>query len=379
MHFNEWLDRLPRSHLRIGDAVLPTYLVLGLAGVIAGIVGLISVALLLRLSLMVALALVPIAATTTVLLVWLRRLITRVETLVLLEQFGAVLTVSALALHLAGVAVRPYADALVVGLALFLVFGRVGCLCAGCCYGRACAVGIRYPRECGHDGRTRRLPLQLVESLVWLLLAVDAVVLAWARHDGSAVAVTLIGYGVVRLGLEPLRGDERRHWLGASEGQWLSVAAIVAGLVLAEGRRPATAVLALVGAAALLLIGLGVTARWWLALDRGLVADERAAIVALAPALQRARLGARVQTWRAGALVFAASAAAGADDTRLILSVSSVARPLVHAEATLALATLIDVLGARGDGEVIARGNGMFAVELRLPRVDDLPHPATGT
>lgn len=341
---------------------------LGLGGVVAGVIGLVSVALLARLSVLVALSLVPIGAATLIALVWLRRLVTGVETLALLQQLGAVLGTSALALHLARVPVRPYADAVAVGLALFLVPGRIGCLLAGCCYGRASAVGVRYPVECGHDGTTRRFPLQLVESLVWLVLAIDAAVLTIVRHDGSAVVVTLVGYGVVRLALEPLRGDERRRWLGATEGQWSSVAAISVGLVLAEGRRPATAALILGGVALAIALVILATARWWLARDRGIGAAERASIRALAPSLLQAGLDARVHSWRVGALVFAASRTEVDGGARLVLSVSSAARPLVQAEATLALATLSDALGAPSPSDVIARGHGMFAVELPLAR-----------
>lgn len=378
MHLNDVFDRLPRSHLRLGDAVVPTYLVLGCAGIAAGIVVLIWVALLAKLSLVIALSLAPIGAATLLFSTLLRRRITGVEELVLLEQFALVLGAAAAALYFADVALRPYLDAFIVGLAVFLVFGRLGCFLGGCCYGRPAGVGVCYPPECGHDKRVRRLPLQLVESVLWLGLAVVAAILAVTRSDGSATASTLVGYGVARLALEPLRGDPRGRFLGATEGQWLSVAAIIAGVALIDDAMPPPGVVGLAIVALALLPVLAVTARWWLASDRGFGDAERASIRALAPALREAQLDARVQTWRAASLLFAASAV---DETRMLLSVSSPDRPLVRAEATLALATLFEALGAPLDQELVERGHGMFAVELASsfpPRSADLERRRSG-
>jgi Prolipoprotein diacylglyceryl transferase len=364
VRLNDLFDRLPRSHLRLGDAVVPTYLVLGLAGITAGIVALIAVVLLARLSLLVALSLVPIGAATLVISTLLRRLITGVEKLVLLEQLALVLGAAAAALHVVGIAERPYLDALTVGLALFIAFGRIGCLVGGCCYGRAASVGICYPAECGHAARVRRLPLQLVEAGVWLVLTAIAAALAIARTDGSATAATLVGYGVARLALDPLRGDTRRRFLGATEGQWLSVAAIGAGVALTEGELPPTPALELAGAALVLLFVAIATARRWLARDRGFGDAERAAIRALATELRGTQLDERVQTWHAASLVFAASAVG---EARVLMSVSSPDRPLVRAEASLALATLCEAFGAPLDHELIERARGVFATDVTLP------------
>lgn len=363
MRLNEWFDRLPRSHLRLGDMVAPTYFVVGFTGVVAGTLALLAISLVTGLSLLVALSLVPIGAVTLVLSTLIRRWITGTEQLVLFEQFALVLGVACGALYLADVPVRPYLDALTVGLALFLVFGRAGCFLAGCCYGRVARIGVCYPPECGHDHPIRRFPLQLVECLLWICLTVVAALLAVTRSDGSAMAATLGGYGVARLALEPLRGDPRARWLGATEGQWLSAGAIITAVALVERHSPSTRVAVLAVVALLLLLVLPSTVRLWFARDRGFGDAERTAIRNLASTVRDTRLDGNVTTWRAAGLVFAASIV---DERRAVLSVSSPDRPLVRAEAELAFATLFDALGASFEHEPVACGHGMFAVESRL-------------
>jgi prolipoprotein diacylglyceryltransferase len=361
VRLDERFDRLPRSHLRLGEEVVPTYFVLGLAGVVAGVLALIAVALIAGLSLLVALALVAIAGFTLVVSTLIRRSLTGTEQLVLLEQFAFVLGAAAVALHLADVPVRPYLDVLAVALAVFLVFGRCGCFLAGCCYGRPAAIGVCYPPECGHHERIRRFPLQLVECVLWLGLAVVAAILTITRTDGSALAATLTGYGVARLALEPLRGDPRPRFLRATEGQWLSLGAIVVGIAIVERELPPTRVAVLAGVALALLLVLPITMRSWFARDRGLGDAERASIRALGPALRETRIDARVTTWRAASLLFAASTL---DEKRVLVSVSSPDRPLVRAEAALAFATLFDALGTSFEQEPIEHGHGIFAAQL---------------
>lgn len=49
MRLDDVFDRLPRSHLRLGDSVTHTYVVPGLAGIAAGTVAMITVALVVKL------------------------------------------------------------------------------------------------------------------------------------------------------------------------------------------------------------------------------------------------------------------------------------------------------------------------------------------
>lgn len=107
------------------------------------------------------------------------------------------------------------ADCLAPGVALGHVFGRLGCLMNGCCYGRPtdAAWAIRYPR--GHEtfpmtalNATTVHPAQIYEAL--LNLAFFGA-LMWLfrrrRFEGQVFATYLIGYAVIRTVAELFRGD----------------------------------------------------------------------------------------------------------------------------------------------------------------------------
>lgn len=107
------------------------------------------------------------------------------------------------------------ADCLAPGIALGHVFGRMGCLMNGCCFGHATTVAwaVRYPR--GHETfpvgaatATAVHPAQIYESL--LNLAFFGA-LMWLfgrrRFDGQIFATYLIGYAVIRTVSELFRGD----------------------------------------------------------------------------------------------------------------------------------------------------------------------------
>jgi len=132
-------------------------------------------------------------------------------------------------------------DALAPGLALGQALGRVGCFLNGCCYGRASqSCGLVFPGVSAQPV----LPTQLYESAGCLLLALG---LAWVhahrRFKGQVFALYLILYAFLRFGLELLRGDAERGtllglpWL--SPGQWTSLLALAAGLVLLKRLRRA--------------------------------------------------------------------------------------------------------------------------------------------
>ena len=107
-------------------------------------------------------------------------------------------------------------DAAVPALCIGHGIGRIGCFCAGCCYGRA---GV---------------PVQLMEAAglfalgAWLLRGVHP-----AREEGALTALYGLIYGAMRFLLEFLRADEIRGvaW-GLSTGQWLSLVLMLGGLLL---------------------------------------------------------------------------------------------------------------------------------------------------
>ncbi len=129
------------------------------------------------------------------------------------------------------------ADALAPSIALGYVFGRLGCLMNGCCYGSTCEMpwAIKYPT--GHEtAGTLVHPTQIYDSL--LSLATYAF-LAWLyrrkKFDGQIFASYLVCYAFTRSFVEYFRGDyDSGHIHGGffTPAQLVSVGILAAGLVL---------------------------------------------------------------------------------------------------------------------------------------------------
>jgi phosphatidylglycerol:prolipoprotein diacylglycerol transferase len=136
------------------------------------------------------------------------------------------------------------ADCLASGIALGHVFGRLGCLANGCCYGRPADApwAVHYPR--GHETfpiaaltPTAVHPAQLYEAalnlaffgaLLWLFRR--------RRFDGQVFAGYLIGYAFIRAVAELFRGDYSQQsapLIGVfTPGQKTSVLILACGLSL---------------------------------------------------------------------------------------------------------------------------------------------------
>ena len=112
--------------------------------------------------------------------------------------------------------------------------GRVGCFLGGCCYGKVCAWGVKYPPGSfpfERIGEVRVFPVQLVEAgLLFCLFGVCLKVPF--RHRA---VVYLLGIGILRFVLEHFRGDDRGSFLGVvclSPQQILSILFLLVGLVI---------------------------------------------------------------------------------------------------------------------------------------------------
>jgi phosphatidylglycerol---prolipoprotein diacylglyceryl transferase len=138
-----------------------------------------------------------------------------------------------------------YADLCIPYVALAHAFGRLGCLAAGCCFGKPSDMpwAIVFPNSsmAQQAQQHERLveigasslpvhPTQLYEAgfemaMFWLLLLLRP----HKRFHGQLMLVWLAVYPVARSIIEMFRGDkERGIWLlGLSTSQWLSV--LVAG------------------------------------------------------------------------------------------------------------------------------------------------------
>lgn len=153
------------------------------------------------------------------------------ENLVLYRDGICIFAAVALTLRWLHQPVLPYLDVTVAGAGLFHAWGRLGCLLAGCCYGRPSRLGVRYTGAHAVMGfplqltGVRLFPIQAVESAWVLGLAVGA---AWmvVRHavPGSAFAAYVAGYALGRFFFEFARGDaDRPYFLRISQSQWISL------------------------------------------------------------------------------------------------------------------------------------------------------------
>lgn len=108
-------------------------------------------------------------------------------------------------------------------------FGRLGCLMAGCCYGKDCPADAWYGIYMEQAGGTV-IPVQLYEAL--FLLALSAVFL-WSYKKGTKYQLPsyMITYAVWRFVAETLRADDR----GATVVDFLTPSQLVSLILLVGG------------------------------------------------------------------------------------------------------------------------------------------------
>lgn len=130
-------------------------------------------------------------------------------------------------------------DRLAPSVGLGLVFGRLGCFLAGCCYGAPCHLpwAVRYPA--GHASYPHWVhPSPLYEAVIALLLSL---LLAWLESKrpatGSVAGLFFICFAALRFAVESTRGDTiglslGSFSLGLSASQAMSLAMAALGIVL---------------------------------------------------------------------------------------------------------------------------------------------------
>ncbi len=128
------------------------------------------------------------------------------------------------------------ADILAPSTALGSVFGRIGCLLNGCCYGRVCTLpwAIHFPP--GHETYPNGVhPTEIYDALLNLGLYLA---LAWLyrrkKFDGQVFAAYLMCYAVTRSFVEYFRGDytvQHIHF-GLTPAQLIGIGIFAAGAVV---------------------------------------------------------------------------------------------------------------------------------------------------
>jgi phosphatidylglycerol---prolipoprotein diacylglyceryl transferase len=137
------------------------------------------------------------------------------------------------------------ADIYSLPVAIGLMFGRLGCFMAGCCYGKICPTWflfgnkfsiVNFVRPQAEPLDTSLYPTQMAEALVGIgIFFFLFFYRPKKRFHGELSAIFLIVYSIARFILEYFRADDIRGlWLGGtlSTSQILSIPLLVIGIIL---------------------------------------------------------------------------------------------------------------------------------------------------
>lgn len=131
-------------------------------------------------------------------------------------------------------------DFLIVGVPLGHALGRIGCFCAGCCYGRPTSMpwGVTFTNpQALVPQELLGVPLhptQLYECAGNLLLFALLHFAYQRKHkDGAILVMYIFAYSLMRFIIEFFRGDFRGNFLlGMSPSQCISLGAAIVAFVL---------------------------------------------------------------------------------------------------------------------------------------------------
>jgi len=226
----------PTLHLRRTTILRPSpFKRWAYLGLVLGIAVAIALTSVLLLSLVVTIAIIAAA----ILLFLVRRLISvwtcRGHQLVFYHYFIAIVLLAALGAWLSARPVLPYVDVTVIGFAVFIAIGRIGCLMVGCCHGRPAGFGVCYHARdvtAAFDQRflgVRLFPIQVLESVWLFFIAVAGVYLIRSEYRPGVVLIWFILlYCPARFFFEFLRWrPASAFFLGLTEAQWTSLLLLV--------------------------------------------------------------------------------------------------------------------------------------------------------
>lgn len=129
-----------------------------------------------------------------------------------------------------------YFDLVIPSVALAQGFGRIGCLLAGCCYGKETGgwPSITFHESDFAPNGAALIPTQIYSSILdFIHFAVLICIARRKKADGEVAAWYMVFYSTGRFILEFFRGDLIRGSVGTlSTSQFISLFVFAAGLIL---------------------------------------------------------------------------------------------------------------------------------------------------
>lgn len=133
------------------------------------------------------------------------------------------------------VAFLPYFDLVMPAVSFAQGFGRIGCFCAGCCYGRETEsfFGITFTHSHFAPNGVKLLPTQLMSSAGDFLIC--GILLLYAGKKpvkGRVASMYMVLYGIGRFIIEFFRNDYRGNIGFLSTSQIISVGIVAVGVIM---------------------------------------------------------------------------------------------------------------------------------------------------
>lgn len=127
-----------------------------------------------------------------------------------------------------------YFDLVMPSIAIAQGFGRIGCMFAGCCYGRETDswFHVIYQTSDFAPNGVALIPTQLIMAVLNLLHFCILVILAKKlKYSGQVAGCYLVFYSIGRFFLEYLRNDPRGEVNSFSTSQFISLFILAAGVI----------------------------------------------------------------------------------------------------------------------------------------------------
>ncbi len=230
----------PRLYIKALNKKISSFHFFGIIGFVLGFLLGLWLASKLQMQVGVIVLMSLTGATTFFLLAIGAKIITGEEVIVYYHHEIGILIMCSIVLALLNKPVLGYIDITILGIGVFLAFGRIGCFNVGCCHGKPFKKGVVYRHEHTEAGFTHYyegvalFPVQLVESaFVFIIVIIGCCcLLLFHTLPGTVLLVYTVIYGAFRFTIEFFRGDpDRPYWKGLSEAQWTTLLLILMSAV----------------------------------------------------------------------------------------------------------------------------------------------------